>query len=472
LVIASKNQNNPPFPWRYYFKTTKLHLFFLITTVCVTFYIFTTHKTDESYKYLFLFLALIIPLYSLFIWITLKYSQSLNIILSKAIQLETLLPIEQKFKTIYAKDEWAKIEVLMDNAEIELKRKVEHIRDEHEKTKILLESILDGIIAIDYFDNVLFSNKTFDSLFNLQQAKLFDNFKIWKLFDDQTIVESFHRGLKESKPLELKAHKIKTSRGELYFDIYFNPISNNHNEIIGVMSVFHDVSELKKIDQMRVDFVANVSHEIRTPLTAIRGFAQILGQKMAPNDAHFLNRIIENSDHMLALFNDLLQLSVLESKEIVGKEKVELEPTFNYLCDAIKHKHPNKSISCIYDIRKPSIQADPRLLEQVITNLIDNAVKYHPQNNIELNIICSEQNDMTVIAIKDDGQGIEEKHLSRIFERFYRIDDARTKAPGSSGSGIGLSLVKHIMQKHGGRVEVQSLVGKGTEFKLYFPNQN
>jgi two-component system, OmpR family, phosphate regulon sensor histidine kinase PhoR len=360
----------------------------------------------------------------------------------------------------------------MNNAEIELKRKVEHIRDEHEKTKILLESILDGIIAIDYFDNVLFSNKTFDSLFNLQQAKLFDNFKIWKLFEDQTIVNSFHNCLKQTQSQELKAHKIKTMRGELFFDIYFTPIYNNHNEVIGVMSVFHDVSELKKIDQMRVDFVANVSHEIRTPLTAIRGFAQILGQKIQPSEAHFLNRIIENSDHMLALFNDLLQLSVLESKDSIQKEEVDLQATFNYLCDSISQKYPTKKISCIYQVNTKSVLAEPRLFEQVITNLVDNAIKYHPQGEVELSLSCQSKNDVTIISIKDNGQGMEEKHLSRIFERFYRIDDARTKKPSSSGSGIGLSLVKHIMQKHGGKVEVQSTLGSGTEFKLYFPTKS
>jgi len=471
LAIASKNHNNTLFPWRYYFKTTRLHLLFLTAAISVTFYLFSSQKTDESYKYLFLLLASLLPAYAIFIWFILKYSQSLNVILSKAIQLETLLPIEQKFKTIYAKDEWAKIEVLMNNAEIELKRKVEHIRDEHEKTKILLESILDGIIAIDFFDNVLFSNKTFDTLFNLQQAKLFDNFKIWKLFEDKTIVESFHKCLKGTDALELKAHKLKTIRGELYFDIYFTPISNNHNEIIGVMSIFHDVTELKKIDQMRVDFVANVSHEIRTPLTAIRGFAQMLGQKINQNEAHFLNRIIENSDHMLALFNDLLQLSVLESKERIEKEMVDLPSTFHYLCDSLSHKYQNKKIYSHYQIEADTVLADPHLFEQVITNLIDNAIKYHPKDIIELYLSSQNETAATIIRIKDNGLGMEEKHLSRIFERFYRIDDARTKS-NTAGSGIGLSLVKHIMQKHGGKVEVQSQMGMGTEFTLYFPHQH
>jgi two-component system phosphate regulon sensor histidine kinase PhoR len=434
----------------------------------VSFYFFSEKKSQESYQALFLVIGTLIPTYAFFNYLILKHSQSLNVILAKAIQLETLLPIHQKFKTIYAKDEWSKIEVMMNNAELELKRQVEHIRDEHEKNKILLESIKDGIIAIDFFDNVLFSNKTFNSLFKFDQAKLFENFKIWKLFDDKTIVDAFHQCLKQTGAQELKAHKVQTARGELFFDIYLTPISNNHDEIIGVMGLFHDVSELKRLDQMRVDFVANVSHEIRTPLTAIRGFAQMLMQKENGN-TQFLNRIIENSDHMLALFNDLLQLSVIESKEQIVKEQIEIKPLISHICSTHEQKYPKKKITWDYQFLTQYIFADARLIEQVLNNIIDNAIKYHHQNDVRISIKINEQHNQTQMTISDNGQGIEEKHLSRIFERFYRIDDARTKSNEYSGSGIGLSLVKHIVQKHSGKIEVKSVIGDGVEFKIYLP---
>jgi two-component system phosphate regulon sensor histidine kinase PhoR len=220
---------------------------------------------------------------------------------------------------------------------------------------------------------------------------------------------------------------------------------------------------------MRVDFVANVSHEIRTPLTSIKGFTQILQAqttKIDPSLYPFLEKIVANTERMISLFNDLLSLSVIESKNTLTSEQVSLEEIVEAVADNIAASYPSKRISVKPDLRLQIVRGDFRLIEQVILNLCDNACKYSAEA-VVIDIISYEEGKKAYLMIRDDGPGIAKEHLPRIFERFYRVDASRESL---RGTGLGLSIVKQIVSKHRGRIWAESEgLGKGTTFVIELP---
>ncbi len=231
------------------------------------------------------------------------------------------------------------------------------------------------------------------------------------------------------------------------------------------------IAALKKAEQMRIEFVANVSHELRTPLTSIKGYTETLLQDLEDGrkpDPEFLKIILKNSNRLLALINDLLDLSAIES----GAD--ELHPADLNLMEITQHVIKQlepfaeaKRTTINVSVDTPKLNADPKRLEQVLTNLIDNAIKYCP-NQSTITIQWSHEQNDTVLRVMDNGPGIAEKFLDRLFERFYRLDKGRSREMG--GTGLGLSIVKHIMQRHEGSVTVESDVGVGTTFICRFPD--
>jgi two-component system phosphate regulon sensor histidine kinase PhoR len=219
---------------------------------------------------------------------------------------------------------------------------------------------------------------------------------------------------------------------------------------------------------MRVDFVANVSHEIRTPLTSIKGYTQLLESQKSKVDPElhiFLEKIITNTERMISLFNDLLNLSVIESKNIMKFEEFDLKDLIYTIAGNIRTNYPNKKVNITKDIQLTTITGDERLMEQVISNLIDNACKYSG-DTIAIKIHTFSKDNMGYIAVADDGPGIPKEHIQRIFERFYRVDSSRET---SRGTGLGLSIVKHIITKHGGRIWAETEEPHGTKFIIELP---
>jgi two-component system phosphate regulon sensor histidine kinase PhoR len=219
---------------------------------------------------------------------------------------------------------------------------------------------------------------------------------------------------------------------------------------------------------MRVDFVANVSNEIRTPLTSIKGYTQLLESQKAKIDPElhlFMDKIISNTERMISLFNDLLNLSVIESKDIMKVEELELKELIQTVASNIKTNYPAKKIDINFDIQLQKLSADNRLIEQVISNLIDNACKYSGEK-LTVTIATYAKGSQGYISVGDDGPGISKEHIQRIFERFYRVDSSRE---ASRGTGLGLSIVKHIIAKHGGKIWAESEGEKGTKFIIELP---
>jgi len=236
-----------------------------------------------------------------------------------------------------------------------------------------------------------------------------------------------------------------------------------------LLAVFVDVTDLKRLESMRRDFVANVSHELRTPIAAVRSAAETLRSgALADREAgqRFLEIIERNAERLERLVEDLMDLTRMESRRYqLDLEPVDLEPLLDRVVELHRDRANARRIALRTSLSAAarSVRADRRALEQVLSNLVDNAVKYS-REGAEVTVAAEPDGAMLRIAVSDDGPGIEARHLSRLFERFYRVDAGRSREQG--GTGLGLAIVKHLCEAMGGTVDVASQLGKGTTFKV------
>jgi two-component system phosphate regulon sensor histidine kinase PhoR len=258
---------------------------------------------------------------------------------------------------------------------------------------------------------------------------------------------------------------------ERWLQVNAAAISNSNGEREGTILVFHDLTRLKQLERTREEFVANVSHELRTPLSLIKGYVETLldGARNNPEVAQRFLKIIErNTQRLDLLIQDLLTISALESERI----KLALLPTnLRLLADKIfadlHARAEGKNIQLINELPELTALADANRLDQVLANLVDNAIKY---GRMQGRVIVGGkfvEDQKVQVYVRDDGPGIPSEALDRVFERFYRVDKARSRDQG--GTGLGLSIVKHIVQAHGGKVWVESELGKGATFYFTLP---
>ena len=258
---------------------------------------------------------------------------------------------------------------------------------------------------------------------------------------------------------------------ERWLQVNAAAITNAAGEREGTILVFHDLTRLKQLERTREEFVANVSHELRTPLSLIKGYVETLldGARDNPEVAERFLKIIErNANRLDLLIQDLLTISALES----GRMKLELQPVeLKSLAEkvlAFLHtKAENKSVTLVNELPELTANADANRLDQVLANLVDNAIKYGRPDGL-VTVGGKKLDDGRLeIFVRDDGPGIPPEALDRVFERFYRVDKARSRDQG--GTGLGLSIVKHIVQAHGGEVRCESKLGEGATFFFTLP---
>lgn len=258
---------------------------------------------------------------------------------------------------------------------------------------------------------------------------------------------------------------------ETILDVYGSPLFQDDGSSSGTLIVFRDMTRVFKLENVRRDFVANVSHELRTPITSIKGFTETLldGAMHEPESLkRFLEIIGKHAERLHAIFNDLLTLSRLEA----GSSDEGIEVAHHKLADIIREAIDScvahaatKSISVMSSVEDDiRVAVNPSLMQQAFVNLIDNAIKYSDAG-ARVSVSAERHGEYVRCKITDTGPGIEATHLPRLFERFYRVDQGRSRQMG--GTGLGLAIVKHIAQVHGGRVDVESVLGQGSTFSIY-----
>ncbi len=337
--------------------------------------------------------------------------------------------------------------------------------------KILLESINDAILSVDKNTNIIFLNSEFERKFS--EDKKESPSKLSDVISNEEILDGFQFCINESVPFRIEDYEITYKNRKHFYDIVITPMMDK-GQCFGAMGVFRNITAAKLSEQMRVDFVANVSHEIRTPLTSIKGFAQVLENStelVLPAGKEYLSKIIKNTERLHALFSDLLNLSMIESRHRLIKSEINLKAMIESVRAMLLQNYSHKNIQISYDLPIETLRVDPKLFEQALINLIDNACKYAGEKP-HIKITSFQEKEDIIISVSDDGPGISREHMGRIFERFYQVESSRTNQKSSRGTGLGLSIVKHIVSKHKGEIWVESEEDKGTIFFIKIPTKN
>lgn len=346
-------------------------------------------------------------------------------------------------------------------------KKISELEKRYGSIQTVLESMVEGVIAVDRDTRIISINYSVEKIFGIFKKEAEGRFFL-EAIRNNDISEIINKVLKDGEFLSQELNLIWPI--QRIFQINASPICDN-NTISGCLIVIHDITEIRKLEKVRSDFIANVSHELKTPLTSIKGFVETLLEgalEDKENSGHFLEIIQEHANRLDNLINDLLDISGLESKQAVLEKK---EVNINNLTDDIfagfNSQLKKKSVIAKNDL--PShliIKADEGKIGQILTNLIDNAIKFNRENGM-VKIYSQDLGNETKIFVEDSGIGIPPKDVPRIFERFYRVDKARSRKLG--GTGLGLSIVKHIAELHGGSVGVESTEGLGSKFWFILP---
>ncbi len=352
----------------------------------------------------------------------------------------------------------------------QLDDKIKTIVEQKNEQEAVLESMVEGVIAVDNDGKIINLNKAAANLFHIDAASSIGK-HIYEIINFKNLVKLIKQTLNEKNTDEHEI--ILQEKQPLYLQVNGAVLKNAQKNVIGAVIVLNNVTRLRRLEKVRRDFVANVSHEIRTPLTTIKGFAETLldgAAKDPKNVRGFLKIISKQSDRLNAIIEDLLILARLEQEDERAQIDFDRISLKKVLKSAIKVCTPaanKKDIDLILETQNNlSPKINPDLLEQAFVNLVDNAIKYTDKKG-EVLIQAKLLSNEIEVSVKDSGSGIPKQHLPRIFERFYRVDKARSREQG--GTGLGLSIVKHITQVHGGRVKVESEIGKGSTFLLYIP---
>lgn len=333
-----------------------------------------------------------------------------------------------------------------------------------------LTGMREGLLVVDKDMRVVASNPAARKLFNPTLPAL-ESQRLTELTRNPAIYSAFLDGLKGSERTGIKVETHGPERQ--IFDLRVVPIGTvNGNDAEGALGVFFDITRTERLEHVRQEFLSNVSHELRTPLTSIIAFVETLesGATDDPESCQrFLSIIRKNASRMQGLIGDILELTAIEGGNVqLRAAPVELYELVQEVCAALAAQAEAQSVALENKVDpEVMVHADARRLEQMLTNLIDNAIKFSREQSTV--VISHEEGTRDRILVRDNGDGIPAQHLERLFERFYRVDRARSRDMG--GTGLGLAIVKHIALLHGGEVTVTSELGKGSTFTIHLPQK-
>jgi len=341
------------------------------------------------------------------------------------------------------------------------------------QVEAMLGAVQEAVIVFNEDRVVEYANRSAEKLF--RQGQAMQDLRLESVFRSLTLLELLDAAAKveRTEPTQIS---IKQGSQELWFEASCARVKGTDPEDRqSTLLVMHDITQLKGLEVMRKEFVANVSHELRTPLTIIKGFAETLIDDEATIDpkarSRFMAKILNNAERLHVLVEDLLALSRLESRpDQIEPIQQPLEPLLVEVADNYRNRiDPKKQgIEVIVDEALGKISFDRYRIHQVLDNFIENVFRYAPEFSlIKLEAVLEAETGQVRCSVVDDGPGIPEKDLPHLFERFYRVDKGRSRETG--GTGLGLSIVKHIIQLHGGTVEAESKVGRGTRMSFRLP---
>ncbi|MEZ4744311.1 MAG: ATP-binding protein [Bdellovibrionota bacterium] len=414
---------------------------------------------------------ILIGIFTIIIWrLSLAISQPIKQIKNRAHKI-----IEGEFDTKTflprsAAKEIIELATTIDSISLEFKKRIDTLLLKSREMNALFSSMTEGVLAIDKKGNILTINRSALEILQLQSLKIKDT-NIFQIVRNAQLSKFIKKALNSTNPVgeEILLDQDKTR----YLYIQASPTFGEKEMLEGIVIVINDMTQLKELERHKKDFVANVSHELRTPLTSIQGFSETL---LNPNfkdekaKKEFLEIINHHATRLASILEDLLTLAKIERQSDLSEIKIEpgtinkvIEEAASLVSFKAKKKHININIDC-----KNEIQAkiNKPLLVSAVANLIDNAVKYSPENT-EIKVVGETIDSEIKISVIDTGSGIAEKHITRLFERFYRVDQARSRNLG--GTGLGLAIVKHIAMAHHGKVKVESIVGQGSCFSIHLP---
>jgi len=333
--------------------------------------------------------------------------------------------------------------------------------------EVLFNSMVEGLLLLDETGRIQLGNRAFASLFgvtaDIRGRTLMEALRLHELAELVNSLDS----QKQVLGYELKLPGL----GERWLQINAAGIFNGGGQRHGTVLVFHDLTRLKQLESARQEFVANVSHELRTPLSLIKGYVETLldGARDNPEVAtKFLHTIDRNAERLRLLIEDLLTISELESGRVkLSIQAIPLNPIIAKVFEDFRDRAAGKSIKLINETPDLAVRADADRLEQVLGNLVDNAIKYGRANGTVTIGGSARDGGLAEVFVRDDGPGIPPEAIERVFERFYRVDKARSREQG--GTGLGLAIVKHIIQSHGGKVWATSEPGRGAAFFFTLP---
>lgn len=347
-----------------------------------------------------------------------------------------------------------------------------HQKMQADQLTTVIDNMESGIVLIDEKGYIHLVNRKFIQTFG-------ENHKhyLGHLYYNSIPNTKVHKTVQDTFLYEQKVKHSFThikDNDKYYLQIVGAPIFDEKKRLKGTVLVIHDITEIKNLEVMRKDFVANVSHELRTPITSIMGFAETLvdGAKEEQESLdHFLDIIYEESKRMQLLIDDLLVLSNLEHDEHkLQFSDVNMEEILTDVGPIINHLAKKREVHFTIKMeRKPMLVADKQKIKQLLINLLANAVNYTPKDG-DVSLMIDDQDGYVRIRVSDTGIGIEQEQIKRLFERFYRVDKARSRNTG--GTGLGLAIVKHIVEAHRGSITVDSELNQGTIFTIYLPNKH
>lgn len=360
-------------------------------------------------------------------------------------------------------EQYLELQQIIDNLETKLKM----LNAERDQLNAVLQGMREGLLVTDPKGKIILANPSFYEVFNLETRC--EGKTVLESLLNKEIHESLEESLKKQIPIEREI-SFRLQETEKNIMVHFSPLTSGSKNS-GAILVFFDVSQIRKLERARRDFVANVSHELKTPLTSIRGFAETLADG-AITDKKIANRFLEkietNAAQLQNLIEDLLHLSEIESgrapfqpKNVVVEKIV--EDTQKFFQESLEKKKIRMNIEIPAGL---SITSEPAAFKQILFNLIENAIKYNKEGgSITLSAVANGK--LVRFSLSDTGIGIPKKDLPHVFERFYRVDKARSRDMG--GTGLGLAIVKHLVHTQGGEVQVQSEEGMGTQLTFSMP---